>query len=649
MSAAVALSLAGCVAEPADGDARRDPAPSFTEARTTQVDDVGARWSENGVEIEVPEGAVRTNVANVTVGSRIGEADSGIATEIFGSPVRLDSAGAFADPITVAWDVSGLPAEASAAATLVRWDDDLRVWVPEEGTTSADGLLTAEVTQPGILTWAAAALQDGPAPTPGSEPPTCGDAALPSWVSTWSDPDRARPDAAVTMCLEAHSGDVLTVRTRSMHAVPRALTLTGDAVFDWATREGAPSRFWRLAASLVDDDRTALLPPHAGVDVGLSAPATGSHRAVARVDARTATLDLLAAFATRVSLGEVPDPSVTALITALYRCGSTGAAPVGDPAAVAALGTRLTSCAQQAPEAPEPATAAEVQGRRAAEAAARIAGAGVFDAVAADRTEALVAAAGAPLGGASWTVLGGVEPAALGAWQPTCTDVEADAAALFANLAAQPEFARPDRALAEQPGWRSATVTAVAPLRGCPPDHRTAFAVQLPHLWADPAAAGAAADALSGLGLSLLSCDDLFALAAPLATGFHPMTGIPATGTGRAACGWASEPGKDVSDPSIRARVEVWVSRESADADEVARRRDEALKSELGGIQRSEIVDAAGGFVVGSYVPTGLELESWLPGYRIVVTTTSAENPAQWRMRAGVDAVERIASALTAD
>jgi len=649
IAAAVALSLTACVAEPSEGEAQRDPAPSFADARTTQVDAEGARWSAAGVAIDVPGGAVRTNVANVTVGARIGEADSGIAREVFGTPVRLESAGAFADPITVTWDLSTLPAEAAASASLVRWDPDLRVWAPEPGAVVEGGRLTAGITQPGTVAWAAASVQNATAPTPAADLPACGDAELPGWVATYADPDAERPESAITACVETHRSDVLTVRTRSRDDVPRALTLTGEAAFDWVTRERGGSRFWALAATLVDDERTALLPPGGGVDVGLSEPDGGAHRAVARVDVRTAALDLLAAFARRVSLGEVPDASTTGLLSHLFRCATAGGGEVQDTSAVAALGAALTTCAQQVPGAGEASTAAEVQGRRAAEAAARIGASGAFEELAEARSEALVAAAAAPAGGASWTVLGGSDPAVLGAWEPTCDDAEADAAALFANLAGAPEFAGTDGSLATHPGWPTATVAAVAPFASCSPDDRARFAAQLPDQWADPEAARLAVDALAGLGLSLLSCDDIYELAAPLAEGFHGLRGITASGTGRVACGWASERGKAVTDPGIRSRVQVWVSRESADAEEVAQRRSEAEKTELGGVQRSDILDAAGGFVVGAYVPTGLELESWLPGYRIVVTTTSADDPAQWRMREGVEAVERIAAALTAD
>ena len=125
------------------------------------------------------------------------------------------------------------------------------------------------------------------------------------------------------------------------------------------------------------------------------------------------------------------------------------------------------------------------------------------------------------------------------------------------------------------------------------------------------------------------------------------MRGIAAPGAGRVACGWASRP--DVTpDDAHASRVQVWVSREDADADEVARRRAEAQRSELGGVQESPALGAAGGFVVGAYVPAGLELEAWLPGYRIVVTAMSPDDPAQWRLRDGVAAVERIAGPLTA-
>ncbi|WP_345751466.1 hypothetical protein [Microbacterium rhizophilus] len=648
-AAALVLGLAACVPEPSPGEARRDPVPSFADVRTTQVDRDGDHWRTGGVTVDVPVGAVTANVANVTVGPRIGVADSGIATEVFGAPVRIASPAAFADPVTLAWDVSALPPEAAAAAALVRWDDDRRVWVPEPGIPAVDGgTLTAQVTGGGIVTWATAALAGAAVAAPQPVAPKCGDATLPDWVSTTADPDRDRPASAIAACFETHESDVLTVRTRGREGVTRALQLDGQAAFDWVTREDGGDRFWRIAAGLVDDERTALLAPGAGIDVGLSA-AGAPYRAVARVDARTATVDLLAAFARHVSFGEIPDPSVADLLSTLYACGAAAPGPVEDASAVAAIGADLTACAADLTPAGAPgsADAAAVQGARATAAAARIAAAGAFDSLATASTEALVAAGAAALGGASWTVLGDREIPELGSWHPTCTDAEADAAALFGELAAQPQFTSGARDVATDPRWRAAAVRAVAPLGACAPDERARFAAQLPDEWADPDAARVVVDAIAGLGLSLLSCDDLFALAAPLAKGFHALRGVTASAPGRVACGWAAEKGKAATDKGVTSRVQVWISRETADADEVLRRRTEAEKSELGGVRDSEALDAVGGYVAGTYVPAGLELESWIPGYRIVVTTASDDDPTQWRLPEGIATVEHIAEALT--
>ncbi|WP_309068702.1 hypothetical protein [Microbacterium sp.] len=649
-AATLVLGLAACVPEPSAGEARRDPAPSFADARTTQVDRDGDQWTSGDVTVDVPEGAVTTNVANVTVGARIGGADSGIASEVFGTPVRLDTPTAFRAPVTLSWDVSDVPAEAAAAAALVRWDDDRHVWVPEPGAPAvADGALSVQMSGSGIVTWATSALDDAAAPVAGPAAPRCEDAVLPDWVGASADPDLARPESAIATCFEAHQSDVLTVRTRSRETTTRALELTGDATFAWVTRDDAGDRVWRVAAGLVDDEGTALLPPGGGVDVGLSAgePAL---RAVARVDTRTATVDLLTAFARHVSLGQVPDPSVTELISDLYDCGAAQTRPLDDASTVAELGTTLTACAAELTEPPAigpEAEATQVQGARAAAAAIRVGAAGAFDTLAAASAETLVAAAAAPPGGASWTVLADREAPTLDSWTATCRDIESDAAALFAVLAQQPRFRSATGDLATTPAWRDAAATAVAPLAECTPDERARFASRLPDEWPDPEAAHVVVDAIAALGLSLLTCDDLFDLAAPLAKGFHELRGITASSSSRVACGWAAEKGKSIADRGVTSRVEVWVSRETADADEVARRRTEAEKTELGGVQTSDALDAVGGYAVGAYVPTGLELESWLPGYRVVVTTTSSDDPAQWRMQEGVAALENIVEALT--
>ncbi|MBF0816518.1 hypothetical protein ACH0AH_06630 [Microbacterium paludicola] len=662
VAAALVLGLTACVPEPSAGEARRDPLPSFADVRTTQVDRDGDHWTASGVTIDVPADAVTANVANVAVGAPIGEADSGIALEVFGAPVRFESPASFADPVTVSWDVAGLPAEAAAAASLVRWDDRRRVWVPQpDAPTVADGALTAELTDTGIVTWATVALDETPAELAEATPPTCTDAALPDWLATATDPDRARPEATIATCVEGHQSDVLTVKTRSQDGVTRALELDGDAEFAWKTRSDTAGgdRFWRIAAGLVDGPGTALLPPRTGVDVGLAAPTDPAvpYRAVAGVDPRTATVDLLAAFTRRVSFGDVPDPSVTALVSTLYACGSAGADDVSDATDVADIGRALTGCVAH-PEsalatrlseaAGGSAEATEVQGARAVASAMRIAAGGAFDALAASAAEGLVAAAATPAGGGSWTVLAARDAPAPGSWRPTCDDAEADATALFAELALQPAYASGSRELASDPRWRTAAAASVKPLADCTPEERARFAAILPDEWADPAAARVVVDEIAGLGLAMLSCDDLFALAQPLAAGFHPLRGIAAPGTGRVACGWAAEKGKAADDATVKSRVQVWVSREVADADEVARRRVEAGKAELGGVQDSPALDAAGGFAVGAYVPSGVELESWLPGYRIVITAASADDPTQWQLPEGLATVENIAEALTA-
>ncbi|GAA3654954.1 hypothetical protein [Microbacterium marinilacus] len=656
-AAALVLGLAACVPEPQDGEARRDPAPSFADARTTQVDERGDRWSAAHVSIDVPRDAVRANAANITVGDPLGEADSGIARELFGTPVRIETPTVLSQPASLSWDVSDLSSAAASAATAVRWDRDLRVWRPSPDPVSVeDGRLTVAATEPGIVSWAAPVLQTiADAEDQDAAAPSCTDAALPSWAGAFADPDAARPESAIAACREAHRDDVLTVRTVNRDDTARVLTLDGDEAFDWVTRDSSLTAFWQTAAGLVDDDGTVLLPPGAEVATGIDE----AGRASARIDTRTAALDLLSAFSAHVSFGEVSDRHVSALVETLSGCVA-GPAPLADAASVTALGLTLTACAQDLTDPDSDASgtlsenagageesAADTQGERAVAAAIRVAAAGAFDEIAAARSEALIAASASPLGGASWAVLPSGGGGDLGSWTPTCTDAESDASALYAVLAGRPEAAEAS-SLADLPGWRTDAADAVAPLASCSPDERARFAAQLPDLWPDPDAALAPVEALAGLGLALLSCEDLFTLTAPVSGGFHTLRGISASGTGRVACGWSAEEGRSIDDADLPSYVQVWVSHENADADEVTRRRTEASAGELG-LQESDVLDAAGGFVVGAYVPTGLELESWLPGYRIAVTTTSGDDPAQWRMSEAIAAVEAIATALTDD
>jgi len=651
LAGALALGLSACVAEPSAGEARRDPAPSFGDARTTQVDAEGDAWTTAGVTVDVPARAVAAKVANVTVGAEIGIADSGIARETFGVPVRVESAATLDVPATITWDVSALDPALRSTAVLVRWDDDRRVWRPAEEavTSAADATLAAEVDRSGIVTWAAGALGAAVA-TPDPVAPECDSARLPGWVAVFADPDRDRDDATLQACAENAEGG-LTVHASSASAVSRVLEAPEEAGWDWAKRDHADGRFWDIAAGLIDDERTMLLPPAATIDLGFTPPADPSvpYRAVARVDGRTASMDLLGAFARDVSLGEVADPSVAAVVTALYECATGDPAAgdaVADPVTVAALGTALGACAtgladsdlaaRLADTAREGDDEAAVQGARAAAGALRLAGTGRFDALAASAAERLVAAAAQPTGGASFTVLADREAPPLGSWTPTCTDPQADAAALFAELAVQPAFVDVSRDVAADPRWFDAATDALAPIAGCTPDQQADLALHLPGEWTDPAAAEVVVAALDGLGLSLMTCDDLFAAVQPVADGFAPMTGITA-GTGQIACGWQ----RDASS------VQVWVSREAVDADGVTTRRGEVEKLPDNGLQVSAPVAAAGGYLTGAYVPAGLELEAWLPGYRIMLTTTSTDEPEQWRLREGVAAAEALVAAVS--
>ena len=653
LAAALVVGLSACVPEPQPGEARRDPAPSFADARTTQVDGDGESWTTGDVSIDVPAGAVTVKVAGIAVGAEIGVADSGIARETFGTPVRIETTAALHDPATVTWDVGALDPGLAEAAVLVAWDDDVRVWRPvDTPLTVADGALSAQLDTSGVVTWATGALS-APAATPDPAAPACDGPSLPGWVAVFGDPDRARDDAALPSCPENPQGDELTVHAASASPVTRALEAQEGAGWQWATRHDAAGRFWTLAASLVDDERTVLLPPSATVDVGFRAPSDPAVplRAVARVDARTATVDVLAAFARQVSLGEVADASVDALLTALYECGASQAGALTDPAAATAVGAALTACDLGPVEHALAGTIrdsdddAAVQGARAAATAVRLAAQGRFDDIAASHAEMLAAAAALPQGGASFTVLARRDAPALGSWTPTCTDPAADSMALFGVLAVQPQFVGVPRDIAADPEWRDAVVTALAPLARCTPAQQAAFAMQVPGEWNDPDAAGVVVEELAGLGLSLLTCDELFAAAAPLAAGFSPASGVTA-GRGQLACAWGADAGKDVADASQRALVQVWVSREAGDAAAVASRRGELEKLPDNGLQQSAAITAADGYLLGSYVPTGLELEARVPGYRIVITTTSATEPVQWRMQEGIAAAEAVVAAV---
>jgi hypothetical protein len=667
LATALIAGLAACVPEPSAGQARRDPSPSFAGARTTQVDRGGGHWSADGVTVDVPDGAVTANVANVTVGDRIGAADSGIATELFGAPVRIDSAAAFGAPVTIRWDVSALAPEAAAAAALVRWDDDARVWVPDPGQPALDdGSLSVQVRSGGVVTWATLALADASPPIqpPAQERrPMCRDAALPDWVTAVADPPAGRPGASLDVCFEATAAGGLAARNADLSGAAHLLELDG-ATFEWTKRDGQPELLWQIAAEALDDEDSALVPPGGTLDLGLLRPADGEpYRARAVADARTAALDLLAGLSARASFGQVRSPAYEAFVASMLACVDQPTAEAPD---VDALAATLTACARaladpSSGEAQRFAAAASAagdadagaaeraQGDRAVAALIRLAADGAVTESAAVRGEALDAAAAAPLGGSRWTVYGDAEPAPLTAWTPTCSDVEADADALFDTLATQPALAGASSGrLQEEEGWTEAVSQATAPLSECDADHRTSLMARLPSLWPSVETAESAADAIAGLGLSLLSCDDLFALIAPLATGFHELGGVTASGTGRVACGWSSEKGRAITDPDLGSHVQLWVSREAADAADVQRRRVEAEKAELGGVQDSGALDAADGFVVGAYVPSGLELEAWVPGYRVVITATSADDPAQWRMPEGVSAVEAITAALTA-
>ena len=120
--------------------------PAPTELETVAQESVGPSGgvvAHDGVVISVPSGAL-SELAEVIIREPLGE----FGSEVGGAVVGVEHLNPVQVPITVTWDLSHLSDFEQRTLLLVRWDDDLGDWIPQDlDYEIRDGILTAEIQE----------------------------------------------------------------------------------------------------------------------------------------------------------------------------------------------------------------------------------------------------------------------------------------------------------------------------------------------------------------------------------------------------------------------------------------------------------------------------------------------------------------------
>lgn len=524
-----------------DAEAPADLFPAM--GRAQRVSESGGEYAADAVRVTIPAQAIRADdKATLALGRDGGVFDSGFGPERIGPPVRLDHGQPLGAAVTVTWDLpADLFAEEAESLTLVRWNDELKVWsLSDQAFTVADGRLTAELREFSVWTWlnsAAAMVTQVGGEVTGTRAGALdctvphGDSPV-DWVSGVVLPDRDQPAMPLRACLDPDRDERITLRTVSNRRFAQRLVVTRGEPFAWQwhgeTDYSPAGILTQTAARVLSNDRGMVLTASHPQAVGIGRPATpGMHsfEFESRIDASTVAVDILAALAEKFG-GDVKafeSPVANAMVQTLFDCGGERLLESRQVEA-AALGkdalTVLKSCMDSdvVAEAIEKAKLAEIAkggaaGRRAEQAFRWTSHVGAklgpalrfWDAshYAAEFTSTL--ALGPTKG--SMQLLG--RPQALGAWTATCTDSTTDTDNLFRNIFWQEQFRDTSKEFHEFPGFPAAADAAIGPLAGCGKDHQEAVAGEVEATWADQAAGRIVAEAmrkrfdLSGCSLSL--------------------------------------------------------------------------------------------------------------------------------------------------
>lgn len=534
----VLLCLAGCV--PGEQSAAQstevDPAPQFSSG-STSLSVEGGTVEHGGVRVSVPvEATPDGSELKVEIGDEIGQVENEYATELFSEPVQVDHTVDLSKPLTITWDISDLE-EPQKHLSLVRWDEELRVWQPsEEIVTVADGVASVQVQEFSTVAWTSILAQKvGELTGKRIDEPECTGDVLPDWVDNTVDPDENEPNAAVRVCFEPDSRDsIVTVRVGNNRSFAQVMQLD-DAADDFAWRWNGDEKYditavvYNAAHAVLDDGDTMVLPPLSTQAVGIGRPtAPGSSMVMgsSSVGWQSILADVLALSFDSLSIGGTNNPALDALIQVLFECGgkqlvlATPRTTAEQTRAVvdtiggcadealrpdSEFGARFESLSRQMIAKASASQAAAIQLNRAARSVASAFKILKFADVAFYASDQFANSVVGPL---AWSVSGRGATKPLGTWTPTCTDTSADSDKLYRNLALQDEFTETSKELWQFENWASAANTAVAPLSSCAPSHLTTLALMLPTAWADERAASIVASAI--LTLKASACQGLY-------------------------------------------------------------------------------------------------------------------------------------------
>lgn len=511
--------------DPVPHDGTNDVAPALTTWNRTAGPE-GADIELEGVSVAVPQDAVADGERiQVRSGRPLGVFGGPFLVAQFGAPVEVEHEAPLQRPLSISWDVSEVPADQLEVLSLARWDEEAGAWAAQPVPAQYNGThVTAQIQEFSIWTWfstgAASVSQLGGEILGGrASAPTC-TGSLPDWVDGTVRPDEDLSAAPLRACFEERSGSLLA-RIVNNRPYVQIVTFDGDIEPDDIIPT-SPEDLAPLALSFLVGARQVVVPPTSELAVLIPRPSVPGPVIVmgtSEVNALTIMTDIMGMALASVPLQGFDNPAVDVAVQLIFECGGpqiSGATMSGglDKGAVGAVVEVTTGCAAELmrPDSTlgmrfeqlvrERITAGghdaayALKAHRAAYALSSRAAALQFLEVTQYLAELL---AESQLDASELSVRGrGAQPE-LGEWNPTCADPAADSDRLYRNLALQDQFADTNYELWQFPDWRSASRTAVAPLRACSLEHRAALAAMLPGDWGDPTAARILADVIRAL------------------------------------------------------------------------------------------------------------------------------------------------------
>ena len=508
-----------------------------------------------GTVVRMPAGA-----AGEPVEVEIREPLGVFGTEVGGAVVGIEHDGPLSAPVTVSWDVGHLSDAQQDFVVVVRWNEDLRGWLPIDVEYEViAGVLRAEIAQWSWTSWMAdvgdlaANFSQTVQEVFGRrvDAPKCS-GELPVWVTDTVEPDEGSNAAAIRLCYEAR--DSGSVRMRMANNRVFSQFVYSDTPGVWGDEVQGPDPAVSLvgvlhqaAHEVLSDDSRVFMPPLTQAAVSIERPqgTVPWHITFRRDHDAQSFLADVAFFAASA----LPTPSgagafgyIQVYLTVLFECsvvrvtdeaaGAQGAWEVFTAAVDATtscaidmanpkkdqyhtLATRLTK---------QLLSPSEVESLSGKDAARKVAGVlralkigeaiGYFIDLAAEEW----------VESTTWNVTITGYEASLGDWEPTCSNPDGDSTRLYRNLVLREPFT-PFGSMNTREGlhtldnWRTSAEQAVEPLEKCGDSHNTYVAADVDDWWTD---IDAESDAIvSGLIREMVSPDPTGGYTAVAAGGSH--------------------------------------------------------------------------------------------------------------------------------